>query len=151
MLNCAPILIPFLLTGASHPNQLITQTNNNFYQIADSTQQADDIEIAGIIIDATQTKIGKDFYDLFYQQWSQLEELPKQSITISEKALPQLGSQISVEVENYLVFQQYIQPRYDIIEQMAEYALQQAFLYLQNYDEMQKQLMGEDLKGTGIY
>ncbi|MCJ7554707.1 MAG: curli production assembly/transport protein CsgE [Ignavibacteriaceae bacterium] len=137
------LYLPF--TGFSNFFILTAQTDT--LQI----NKLDDIEIAGIIIDATQTKIGKDFYDLFYQQWSELEDLPKQSITVSEKALPQLGSQISVQVEDYLIFQQNIQPRYEIIEQMAEYALQQALLYVQNYDEMQKQLMGEDLKGTGIY
>ncbi|MGD8307560.1 MAG: CsgE family curli-type amyloid fiber assembly protein [Ignavibacteria bacterium] len=150
MLNCSLFLILFLLTGISPPNQSILQTNRNFYRPVDSTY-ANDIEIEGIIIDATHTKIGKDFYDFFYRQWNQLEELPKQSITISEQALPQLGSRISVQVEDYLIFQQYIQPRSDIIERMAGYALQQAFLFVQNYDEMQQQLIGEDLKGTGIY
>jgi len=56
-----------------------------------------------------------------------------------------------VEVEDHLVFLQYIQPRYEIIEQMVEYAMQQTLLYIQNYAEMQEQLSGEDLKGTGIY
>ncbi len=150
MLNCAPIIILFLLAGASHPNQLLIQTNDNFYQIADSTY-ADDIEIEGIIVDATQTKIGKDFYDLFYQQWSQVEDLPYHSITIGEKALPQLGSLISVQIEDQLIFRQVVQPRYEKIEEMANYAIQQAYRYVINYDEMQKQLQGEDLQGTGIY
>lgn len=149
MLICLSILILLITFSAQTQYKLIKQLNTGHIQKSDSTYN--DIEVAGIIIDATQTKIGKDFYDLFYQQWNQLEALPKQSITISEKALPQLGSQISVEVEDYLVFQQNIQPRYEIIEQMTEYALQQALLYVQNYDEMQKQLMGEDFKGTGIY
>jgi len=110
-----------------------------------------DIEIQGIIVDATQTKIGKDFYDLFYQQWSQVDNLPYQSITISEKALPQLGSQVTVQIDDQLIFQQVIQPRYEVIEQMVNYAVQRTYQYVINYDEMQKQLQGEDLKGTGIY
>jgi len=118
--------------------------------LQDSTSY-DDIEIEGIIVDATQTKIGKDFYDLFYQQWSQVDNLPYQSITISEKALPQLGSQVTVQIEDQLIFQQVIQPRYEVIEQMVSYAVQRAYQYVINYDEMQKQLQGEDLKGTGIY
>jgi curli production assembly/transport component CsgE len=150
MSSCIPILIIFFSFSTLHQLPIINITDTNHHQVSDSTG-TNDIEIAGIIIDATQTKIGKDFYDLFYQQWNGLEDLPLQSVTVSEKALPQLGSQISVEVEDYLVFQQNIQPRYEIIEQMAGYALQQALLFVQNYDEMQKQLLEEDLKGTGIY
>ena len=150
MLKSVPIFIVVITFGALSQYQSLAQDVNNPTQKSDSTN-TDDIEIAGIIIDATQTKIGKDFYDLFYQQWNELENVPKQSITISEKALPQLGSQISIEVEDYVTFLQNVQPRYEVIEQMVSYAMQQTILYIQNYDEMQNQLIGEDLKGTGIY
>jgi len=150
MLRSKFILLLLTIIGTSMNYPLKAKTLIEGSQFGDSTN-TDDIEIAGIIIDATQTKIGKDFYDLFYQQFNQFEEVSKQSITISERALPQLGSQISVEVEDHLVFLQYIQPRYEMIEQMVEYAMQQTLLYIQNYAEMQEQLSGEDLKGTGIY
>ena len=143
------VMMIFFISISIAASQYV-QINNNFYQIADSTQ-TDDIEIEGIIVDATQTKIGKDFYDLFYQQWSQVEDLPYHSITISEKALPQLGSQISVQIEDQLIFRKVVQPVYEKIEEMAIYALQQAYRYVQNYDEMQKQLQADDLQGTGIY
>jgi curli production assembly/transport component CsgE len=140
------IFISSILNGAS---QYILAFDD-FYFLQDSTR-VDDIEIEGIVVDATQTKIGKDFYDIFYQQWNQVENLPYHSITINEKALPQLGSQITVQIEDQLIFQQIIQPRYEVIEQMANYAVQRAYQYVQNYDDMQKQLQGEDLEGTGIY
>ena len=150
MLKSMFILLLLTIIGTFVNYQLIAKTFSDEPQLGDSTN-TNDIEITGIVIDATQTKIGKDFYDLFYQQLNQYEDVPEQSITISERALPQLGSQISVDVEDQLVFLQYIQPRYEIIEQMVEYAMQQTFLYIQNYDEMQELLSGEDLKGTGIY
>ncbi len=143
-------IIIILFISISNAVTQYMQIGNRSYQLQDSTR-VDDIEIEGIIVDATQTKIGKDFYDLFYQQWSQVDNLPYQSITISEKALPQLGSQVTVQIEDQLIFQQVIQPRYEVIEQMVSYAVQRAYQYVINYDEMQKQLQGEDLKGTGIY
>lgn len=143
------VMMIFFISISNGASQYV-QIDDHFYHLQDSTR-ADDIEIEGIIVDATQTKIGKDFYDLFYQQWSQVEDLPYHSITISEKALPQLGSQISVQIEDQLIFRQIVQPRYEKIEEMAIYALQQAYQYVINYDEMQKQLQGEDLQGTGIY
>lgn len=143
-------MIIILFISISNAESRYVQIGNWSYQLQDSTSY-NDIEIQGIIVDATQTKIGKDFYDLFYQQWSQVDNLPYQSITISEKALPQLGSQVTVQIDDQLIFQQVIQPRYEVIEQMVNYAVQRTYQYVINYDEMQKQLQGEDLKGTGIY
>lgn len=151
MLKGVLISVFVITLNALSPHQLLAQTVTNHNQKKMDNENANDIEISGLVIDATQTKIGKDFYDLFYQQWNELENIPTQSITINERALPQLGSQISVEVGDHLIFLQYIQPRYEIIEQMAEYALQQTIAYVQNYDEMQKQLLGDDMAGTGIY
>jgi curli production assembly/transport component CsgE len=148
MFLISAIIILFIsIPNAASP---YVHNNNRSIHLQDSTSY-DDIEIEGIIVDATQTKIGKDFYDLFYQQWSQVDNLPYQSITISEKALPQLGSQVTVQIDDQLIFRQVIQPRYEVIEQMASYAVQRAYQYVINYDEMQKQLQGEDLEGTGIY
>jgi curli production assembly/transport component CsgE len=149
LISAMMIMITFFISFSNAASQYV-QIGNKFYHLQDSTS-ADDIEIEGIIVDATQTKIGKDFYDLFYQQWSQVEDLPYHSITISEKALPQLGSQISVQIEDQLIFRQVVQPRYEKIEEMANYAIQQTYQYVINYDEMHKQLQGEDLQGTGIY
>ena len=95
LISAIMIMMTFFISFSNAASQYV-QIGNKFYHLQDSTS-ADDIEIEGIIVDATQTKIGKDFYDLFYQQWSQVEDLPNHSITISEKALPQLGSQISVQ------------------------------------------------------
>ena len=150
MLNFQLVVILFLFAGMIHINHAIVKANSYLDQIADSTY-ADDIEIEGIIVDATQTKIGKDFYDLFYQQWNQLDSLIYPSITINERALPQLGSLISVQIQDQLIFQQVIQPKYEKIEDMANYAFELAYRFVENYDEMQNQLQGEDQQGTGIY
>ena len=149
LISATMITIIFFISFSNASSQY-SRIENKLCYLQDSTH-VNDIEIEGIIVDATQTKIGKDFYDIFYQQWSQVENLPYHSITINEKALPQLGSIISVQVEDRVIFQQFVQPRYEKIEEMANYALQQTYQYIKNYDNMQKQLQGEDLKGTGIY
>jgi len=127
-----------------------TLTENNFQMLIPSNDPID-LEIEGLIVDATQTKIGKDFYDIFYSSWTPNEKLPKLSIVISERPLPSLGTQVAVTVEDHEVFRQFVQPRYDVIEAYAQYAIQTALQYLENYDVIQKQLQGDDLIGTGIY
>ena len=135
----------FLATGNEG-----TLTENDFQMLIQSSDPID-LEFEGLIVDATQTKIGRDFYEIFYSSWIPDEKLPKLSIVISERPLPRLGTQVAVSVEDHEVFRQFVQPRYEVIEGNAHYAIQVALQYLENYDVIQKQLQGADLMGTGIY
>lgn len=110
-----------------------------------------DIEIEGLIVDQTQTKIGHDFYDLFYSNWQPPENFGDYTIVIEEKPLPQLGTQVTIKINDNEIFQQILQPRYDVIEAMAQYGVELSFNYIQNYEAIQKQLAGDDLQGSGIF
>ena len=138
------ILIFFMLWGSG--NNL-----TNYSENIPAYSKEDRIEIEGIVVDATQTKIGRDFYDLFYQIWNPPATLPKLTITISETPLPSLGTRVTVKVQDNIVFQRFLQARYDVIEQNAEYAVDRATRYLQVYEQLQRDLKGDDLMGTGIY
>ena len=111
----------------------------------------DDLEIEAIIIDETITKLGHDFYDDFYSLWEAPDTIKNYSITIQEKPLPQLGTQISISVNEIEIFRRFIQPRNEIVEEMANYAVQLASEYIENYESIQSSLQGDDLKGTGIF
>ncbi len=110
-----------------------------------------DLGINGLIVDETESKIGHDFYDAFYSEWQAPKIMTDYTITISEKPLPQLGTQITILINDSPVFKRFVQPRYEIIEELAREGAATAYSYLENYTEIQKQLQGEDLKGTGIY
>ncbi len=114
-------------------------------------QEKDDSGINGLIVDQTDSKIGHDFYDIFYSNWQSPKNMKDYTITITEKPLPQLGTQITILINDSPIFQRFIQPRYEIIEQMAQQGAATAYSYLENYSNIQKQLQGEDLKGTGIF
>lgn len=111
----------------------------------------DEFEISGIIVDETQTKLGRDFYELFFRDWNPVESLPDLSIVISEDPLPRLGTRISVSIQDNVIFQSFLQPRYEQIEEYASYAVLRAMSYLENYEQIQEQLQGDDLSGTGIF
>jgi len=139
------MVLLFLGTGTEG-----TLTDNNFQMLIPSTDPID-LEIEGLIVDATQTKIGRDFYEIFYSNWAPDSKMPKLSIVISELPLPRLGTQIAVTVQDHEVFKQFVQPRYDVIEAYAQYAIQLSLRYVENYEVIQKQLQGDDLLGSGIY
>lgn len=107
--------------------------------------------LSGMIVDETTTKAGQDFYFLFYSKWETPIGAENFNVIISEKPLPRLGSQIRVLVDDYEVFQQFLQPKYDVIDEMSSAAVDYVKNYLANYDSIQKELRGEDLEGSGIF
>jgi len=53
--------------------------------------------------------------------------------------------------EDILVFESFLQPRYDALVELAGYA--QAFVTnkILSYEDVLRQLQGDDMSGTGIY
>ena len=108
-------------------------------------------ELTGLIIDETISKIGRDFSEYFFTNWQRPAKQLEYTILIQEKPLPSNGSQILIYVDDYLVFQNFVQPRIDVIEEYANYGIYMVNTYLENYEMIQQQLQGDDLSGTGIY
>lgn len=76
-------------------------------------------EIKGLTIDETKTKVGKDFYDIFYLMYSNANEKSSSAVTINE--LPTIGrsSQISVVVEDKTLYSFVSNPAEDFLKEQA--------------------------------
>lgn len=77
-------------------------------------------ELKGLTIDDTKSKVGKDFYDLFYIQYSQISDKSVSAITISE--LPGRGTngQINIQIDDKLIYSFMTNPSEDYLkEQLA--------------------------------
>ena len=109
------------------------------------------LEIEGLVLDRTRTKLGSDFYDIFYSRWDPPAEIKGFNITITEKPIPRMGTLIQVDINSKVVYRQRLTPRYADIEKKAEQAAYISLRYLYNYDQYKSQLSNEDLKGSGIY
>ena len=110
-----------------------------------------EIEIDGLLVNDTKTKSGQEFYDLFYDGWEAPKAAKNYSITVSEKPFRLTSTMIVVSINDNVVYQDILQPRQDIIEAQTEEAISTTQNYLANYEEITKQLNGEDLSGSGIY
>ena len=110
-----------------------------------------DIEIDGLIVDETVTKMGRDFYQVFYSNWEAPPNSSNFTLKITEKPMIGIGTRIMVEINDQLVAESPLQPRYDIIESIAKQAVAMCYDYLLNYEQIQRELSGEDLSGSGIY
>ena len=92
------ILMVMIFLGTSGQPSISSSSFLEMYPSVDPI----DLEIEGIVVDATATKIGRDFYDSFFSKWNPESELPNLSITISERPLPNRGSQVIVSIEDNL-------------------------------------------------
>jgi curli production assembly/transport component CsgE len=110
-----------------------------------------DLEIGEMIFDETVTKVGRDFYDVFYNNWSNPTTISDFSITIKEMPMPGIGTQITVLIDDYELLKQFIRPNQEMIELLSEYTIGLAAEFLSNYQEIQAQLQNEDQSGTGIF
>ena len=117
---------------------------------ADSRNDVE-IEIDGLLFDETLTKSGRDFYDIFYNNWNAPSNSKNYSIFIKEKPFRMFTTIIEVKINETLVFQSVLQPRYAYIESLTQQAINQVGNILANYDELVKQLDGEDKSGSGIF
>jgi curli production assembly/transport component CsgE len=124
-----------------------------FEQVVKQPNKSNDyeIEIDGLLVDDTKTKTGKDFYDLFYGSWEAPSGAKNYTITVSEKPFRLTSTQIIVSINENPVYQAILQPRQDIIEALSSDAITTTQSYLANYEEIMKQLNGDDMAGSGIF
>ena len=110
-----------------------------------------DLEIDGLVTDATRTKMGRDFYDLLYQKFTAPSGSKNYSVVVSERPYRATTTQVQIFVNDEVVFEQFLQPRYEVLEELSGMAVQAIQAFLMNYDEIMKEMMGEDMRGSGIY
>lgn len=109
-----------------------------------------DLEIDGLIVDETITKIGRDFYQIFSMQWEAPVTAKNFTILIKEKPARGNGAIITVSLNDTDLFEQNLQPRYDIIEELAIYATGVIYEALVN-DQISRQLEAEGKNAREVF
>lgn len=80
-------------------------------------------ELKGLTIDETKSKVGKDFYDLFYMQYSQLPDKPNSAVTISEIPVRGTSGQINIEIDDKVVYSFVTNPSEDYLKEQLTNSL----------------------------
>lgn len=96
-------------------------------------------ELKGLAIDETKSKVGKDFYDLFYIQYSQLPDKSNSTITISELPVRGTSGQINIEIDDKIVYSFITNPSEDYLkEQLAN-----SFKYIKEFNAKKNLIKNE--------
>ncbi|WP_250252926.1 curli production assembly/transport protein CsgE [Chryseobacterium sp. Marseille-Q3244] len=80
-------------------------------------------ELKGLTIDETKTKVGKDFYDMFYIQYSQLPDKSSSAITIAELPLRGTSGQINIQMEDKIIYSFMTNPGEDYLKEQLAFSL----------------------------
>lgn len=107
-------------------------------------------EITGLVINQTVSPFGSHFYKEFYIDWEAPQVSEQYNIYIIERTLASFGFNVYVKVDDYLVWAKRLTPRFQEIDKAVDEAQQQVKLFLENYEEIQKQLAGNDMAGNGL-
>lgn len=116
--------------------QLIAQDSAKINEVVNllktTTIQEDEIEITGLVVENVKTKIGIDFYDIFYQKYSRSGAKYAFVIKIIEKPfIGGRGSLVSVEIEDDKIFEFQARPDEEMLQKAADYTLK----LIENYSK----------------
>lgn len=111
----------------------------------------DQLEISELIVNATISKPGNDFFYYYSNSFVWPEATGDFIVQVSEKPFRLNSTQISIKVNELEVFQNMLQPRTSYLEELAKYAQQVTINYIVNYQQIIKELDGDDRSGSGIY
>jgi len=112
-----------------------------------------EIEIEGLIIDETRSKLAHDFYEIFYNLWS-TNDAPPGNYTITLREFPArigIGTMIVVDVDGEQLGQFNLQPRIEAVESLAAQLSEALTNFLTNPENSVRELQADDLTGSGIY
>lgn len=100
------------------------------------------LEFEGMVLDETRSKMGRDFYDLFYQNWRSPADATDLTINITEQPALGRGAIITVVIDDTPVYSARLQPRYEYIEAVAQQAIAQCQNYITQQATVREQLTG---------
>ena len=114
----------------------------------------DGAEIEGLVLDETRSKLAHDFYELFYNGWTAVEEDIKKNYAITIREQPSgigIGTRIMVELDGQELLQLNLQPRTEIVESLALQLVESLYNQILNPDQSYQEIGTEDILGSGIY
>lgn len=112
----------FLYIRDEQTQKLITkdslEINQNFFNKKVSTVEKEEaFELRGLTFDETKSKVGKDFYDLFYMEYSQLPDKGNSAVTISELPMRGTSGQINIQIDDKVIYSFITNPNEDFLKE----------------------------------
>jgi hypothetical protein len=106
-----------------------------------SLKPKDGLEMIGIVSNETKTKLGNDFYDLFYKEYNKLKISSPKIISIQEELTFGRTTKITVNVDGEVIDEFITKPDEEFLEYMAESSSSKAFKYFKRIEKQEKSIL----------
>ncbi|GAA3771187.1 CsgE family curli-type amyloid fiber assembly protein [Flavobacterium ginsengiterrae] len=100
----------------------------------------DGIEMIGIVANDAKTKLGNDFYDMFYAQYSKLKVHTTKIVTVQEELTFGRTTKITILVDGEIIEEFISRPEEDFLKYMADSAAQKLFKYFKDQEKQNKMI-----------
>lgn len=98
-------------------------------------QPKDGLELKGIVSNDTKTKLGNDFYELFYTEYSKLKLGVNKIVVIQEELTFGRTTKILVVIDGETIYEFISRPDQDYLKFMSEYISAEVFKYFKNLEK----------------
>ncbi|WP_370566951.1 CsgE family curli-type amyloid fiber assembly protein [Flavobacterium sp. PL002] len=95
----------------------------------------DGFELRGIVSDETKTRMGKDFYDLYYYLYNEYRINSKEIVAVNEEFSFSRNTKIMISINNELVYEFLSRPDEDYLDTMAKKAIYETYLHLKDLEK----------------
>lgn len=116
-------------------NEISNSISENLYAQDVDTERKDGVVLSGIVIEETITKPGRDFYKMFYSDYSLNRINAEKVVTIKEIFALGTNTKIQVKVENDVLVEFFVRPQNDFLKSMSEKSIRVVSHYLQKLKE----------------
>ncbi|WP_235935441.1 CsgE family curli-type amyloid fiber assembly protein [Flavobacterium ichthyis] len=100
----------------------------------------DGFMLSGIVSDDTKTKIGKDFYDMYYYMYNDKKVNSKKIVTVSEELSFARTTKLIITVENNIVLEFIAKPDEEFLKYMAQESINATINQLKKLEKQSKQI-----------
>ncbi|NER18502.1 CsgE family curli-type amyloid fiber assembly protein [Spongiivirga citrea] len=120
--------------------KLIARDREELKKKINDPEISDGLEIKGLVVENVRSKVGKDFYDYFYRQFTLKNPDSDQLVKVEEQLGIGIGTRIQVKVQEDLVFESFARPNEEQLISLANNAVMRVTQFIKQ-KEREKQLL----------
>ena len=140
-MNIIKILLPLLILEQA--NSLKYQTSLIIVEEKKSdvlNKNEAELEITGIVSDDTKTKVGKDFYDIYFSKYNSEAIKGNQIVQIEEQLNIGRTTILKITIDNKLISEFIANPNEEFLSQKAEEAIQITKKYFKDLEKLKNRI-----------
>lgn len=98
----------------------------------------DGFEMKGIVSDETKTKLGKDFYDRYFNRYNEEKINSSKIVAVGEDLSFARNTNITIIIENEIIYEFMARPDDELMSDMLDRSISATILYFKNLENQEK-------------